>query len=47
MDAFFFLVPISIIFAGGGLFACIWALRSGQYDDTQSPAERIVLDEDG
>ena len=31
--------------AGGFLAAFAWAVRSGQYDDTVTPAIRILLDD--
>jgi cbb3-type cytochrome oxidase maturation protein len=31
--------------AGGFLCAFIWAVRSGQFDDTCTPAVRALLDE--
>jgi cbb3-type cytochrome oxidase maturation protein len=40
-----FLIPISILVAVGFLGAFIWAVRSGQYEDTCTPAMRILTDE--
>jgi cbb3-type cytochrome oxidase maturation protein len=31
--------------AGGFLAAFVWAVRSGQFDDTTSPALRVLVDE--
>jgi cbb3-type cytochrome oxidase maturation protein len=31
--------------AAGFLCAFIWAVRSGQFDDTSTPAVRVLLDE--
>ena len=41
-----FLVPLAILLAGLGVWAFGWAVRSGQFDDTQTPAIRILLEED-
>lgn len=41
----YLLIPLSLIMAAGGLIACIWAIRKGQYDDTISPAQQIIQDE--
>jgi len=43
-------VIILLIFAGGVvaagfLAAFVWAVRSGQFDDTTTPALRILLEE--
>jgi cbb3-type cytochrome oxidase maturation protein len=32
--------------AGGFLAAFIWAVRSGQFDDTFTPAVRVLVDTD-
>jgi cbb3-type cytochrome oxidase maturation protein len=41
-----FLIPIALFLGGLGLLAFLWALRSGQYDDLDGAAERILHDED-
>jgi len=45
MSVIHLLIPVSLIFAGGFLWAFIWAVRSGQYDDTRTPSLRVLLDE--
>lgn len=39
------LIPLSILIAIGFLAAFIWAVRSGQYEDTCTPSMRVLLDE--
>ena len=39
------LIFASVLVAVGFLAAFIWAVRSGQYDDTTTPAHRILFDE--
>lgn len=41
-----FLVPIAILLGVAGLGAFLWSLRSGQYDDLEGAAARILLDDD-
>ena len=41
------LIPVALFLGGLGLAAFLWALRSGQYDDIEGSAERILIDEDG
>ncbi len=41
-----FLVPIAILLGLAGLAAFMWTLRSGQYDDLDGAAERILMDDD-
>ncbi len=45
MAVIILLIIFSVLVAAGFLVAFIWAVRSGQYDDTDSPAVRMLLDE--
>ncbi len=45
MSVIFLLIPLSIAFAAAFLAAFIWAVRSGQYEDTCTPSMRPLLDE--
>ena len=45
MSVVVILVIIGVIVAGGFLGAFIWSVKSGQYDDTYSPAVRILFDD--
>ena len=45
MSVIFLLIPLSIVFAAGFLAAFIWAVRSGQYEDTCTPSLRLLLEE--
>ncbi len=40
------LAPLALLIAGIMLALYIWAVRSGQYDDLETPAHRILFDED-
>lgn len=40
------LIPIALFLGLLGLAAFVWSLKSGQYDDLQGAAERILDDED-
>lgn len=44
MDVLLFLVPIALALGTLGLAAFFWTLRSGQYDDLDGAAERLLLD---
>jgi len=46
MEDFLYLVPIALILGLIGLGAFMWTLRSGQYDDLDGAAERVLLDPD-
>ena len=45
MSVIVLLIIIGIIVAGGFLAGFIWAVKSGQYDDTYSPAVRMLFDD--
>ena len=40
------LIPIALLLGALGLAAFLWSLRSGQYEDLDGAAERILFDED-
>lgn len=42
-----FLIPVALFLGGLGLIAFLWALRSGQYEDLDGSAERILIDDAG
>jgi cbb3-type cytochrome oxidase maturation protein len=41
----YLLIPLSVVVAAGFLAAFIWAIRSGQYEDTCTPSMRLLTDE--
>ncbi len=46
MEVIYGLIP-GMILVGLGIFGIlIWAARSGQYDDLEGPANRILMDDD-
>lgn len=46
MTDFFYLIPVALLMGAVGLGAFLWSLRSGQYEDLDGAAERILFDED-
>lgn len=46
MESLYLLIPVSVIlvFVIAGLFW--WSVRSGQFDDLEGPAHRIIMDRD-
>ncbi|KUP91695.1 cbb3-type cytochrome oxidase assembly protein CcoS [Tritonibacter horizontis] len=40
-----YLIPISLLLGGIGLFAFIYTVRTDQYDDPEGDARRILSDE--
>jgi cbb3-type cytochrome oxidase maturation protein len=46
MIDFLYLVPIALALGLIGLAAFLWSLRSGQYEDLDGAAERILFQDD-
>ena len=46
MSALLYLIPIALGLGLLGLGAFLWSLRSGQYDDLDGAAQRILFDDD-
>lgn len=46
METLFLLIPLSLMLVLLIAIVLWWSLKSGQYDDLEGPAERILLDDD-
>ena len=46
MTAILFLIPIALLLGGLALAGFLWTLKSGQYDDLDGAAQRILLEDD-
>ena len=46
MEVLYLLIPVSLLLLGLIVWVLMWAVRSGQYDDLEGPAHRILMDED-
>jgi cbb3-type cytochrome oxidase maturation protein len=44
MSIIIFLVLLALLVAGGFLIAFFWATNSGQFEDTDTPAIRILFE---
>jgi cbb3-type cytochrome oxidase maturation protein len=40
------LVPLSLVLLALAIWGFLWAVRSGQFDDMDSPSWRILVDKD-
>ncbi len=38
-------LPLALLLGGGGMLACVYCIRNGQYEDLDTPAIRILVDE--
>ena len=46
MNIIFLLAPFSVLLGLAAVGAFVWTLRSGQYDDIQGAAARILIDDE-
>ena len=46
MSILYLMIPMGILIVVGAVWAFFWAVNSGQFDDLDSPAWRILLDDD-
>jgi len=47
MTILIYLIPVALFLGVLGLAGFLWALRSGQYDDLDGAASRILFDDIG
>lgn len=45
MTVILYLLGLSLFLGAGGLALFLWSLRSGQYDDMEGAANRILFDD--
>ena len=46
MEVVYLLIPIALLIAALVVWLFFWAIRSGQFDDLEGPAHRILMDGD-
>jgi cbb3-type cytochrome oxidase maturation protein len=46
MSVIFVLLPLALLLAAVAVLAFVWATRSGQFDDLETPALRILHEDD-
>jgi cbb3-type cytochrome oxidase maturation protein len=46
MNTLIYLIPVALFLGGLGLGGFLWSLKSGQYDDLEGAAHRILQDDD-
>ena len=45
MDSLYILIPIAIVFVALAVGVFFWAVKTGQFDDLDTEAKRILFDE--
>ena len=46
MSMLYVLIPLALLLLAAAVWALIWAVRSGQFDDLESHGWSVVLDDD-
>ena len=46
MSMIFVILPLALLIATAALIAFVWATRSGQFDDLDTPGIRMLYDDD-
>ncbi len=46
MSILYLLIPLGLLLLAIAVGAFFWATRAGQFDDLESPAWRVVMDDD-
>lgn len=45
MSVLFVALPIAILLGAAGMIACVLCIHRGQYDDLETPAVRMLIDD--
>jgi cbb3-type cytochrome oxidase maturation protein len=46
MDVLIYLIPVALVLGLVALFAFLWSLKSGQFEDMEGSANRILFDDE-
>lgn len=46
MSVIYIVLPMALVLGGAALAAFLWAVKRGQFDDLDTPAMRVVLEDD-
>lgn len=45
MSVLYIALPLALLLGAAALVACVMSIRNGQYDDLESPAVRMLIDD--
>lgn len=45
MSVLYVALPVAILLGGAALIACLYCIRTGQYDEMESSSMRILIDD--
>ncbi len=46
MEILYLLIPLGLFVLGVAIWGFLWAVKTGQFDDMEGPAHRILMDDD-
>lgn len=46
MNVLYFLLPLALLLAAAAVLTFVWAVRRGQFDDMETPAIRMLFDDE-
>lgn len=46
MSMLYVLIPLAVVLLAGAIWALLWAIKNGQFDDLESHGWSVVLDDD-
>ena len=46
MEILYMLIPLAVVLMALAVVFFVWTVKSGQYDDLEGPAHRILMDDD-
>lgn len=46
MSVLYIVLPLALVIVGAAVAAFVWSARSGQLDDLETPAVRVLHDEE-
>lgn len=45
MSVLYIALPIALLLGGAALLSCLWCIGRGQFDDLETPAVRMLVDD--
>lgn len=46
MTILYVVLPLALLIAAGAVWGFSWAIRRGQFDDLETPSQRMLLEDD-
>jgi cbb3-type cytochrome oxidase maturation protein len=46
VEVIYMLIPLALVLVALIIWVFVWSVRSGQFDDLEGPAHRILMDDD-